>query len=221
MTKTATLDFYFDFISPFAFFAWQKLPRLCQKRTIALQIHPVVFGKLLDHWGQLGPAEIPPKQENMWNSCYRLAAAQGLSFNPPQAHPFNPLPALRVALKATCGLQQTAVLDAIFNGGWLHGRDLGEPQELEHILNDAGLEGSRLMAQTQDQAIKQALIQETQAAIDHGVFGVPTVCVDDELFWGYDQLTHLEDYLDGKDPLDKEMIREILNRPRTIDRKRN
>lgn len=220
MNEPAALDFYFDFLSPFAFFAWKELPDICQKHGIPLNIHPVVFGKLLDHWGQLGPAEIPPKKENTWNYCYRLAASKGLAFNPPKAHPYNPLPSLRVALQATCGGEQPSVLNAIFDAGWLHGQDLGDPQALALILTAAGLDGQGLMAQTQNPTIKQALIAETQGAIERGVFGVPTVLANDELFWGYDQIPHLETYLEGNDPLDKTLMREFLNRPRDIERKR-
>jgi len=58
-----TLDFYFDFLSPFAYFAWHNMLALTQQYQLVLRPHPIVFGKLLDHWGQLGPAEIVPKRE--------------------------------------------------------------------------------------------------------------------------------------------------------------
>ena len=214
------LDYYFDFISPFSFFSWHRLPKICEKRGIELRIHPVVFGKLLDHWGQLGPAEIPPKKENIWNFCYRLAAIEGLSFNSPKYHPYHPIPSLRVSLKEVCGIHQTKVVDAIFSAGWTQGRDLGDPQELEAILNETGLDGPSYLRRTKEPAVKEMLFRETQNAIDHQVFGVPTCIVADELFWGYDQLDHLEQYLDNHDSLDKENVQEMLNRPRGIDRKR-
>ncbi|MDA1372543.1 MAG: DsbA family protein [Proteobacteria bacterium] len=59
--KVAALDFYFDFLSPFAFFAWRDISPLCEKYQLELRVHPIVFGKLLDHWGQLGPGVIIPK----------------------------------------------------------------------------------------------------------------------------------------------------------------
>lgn len=215
------IDYYFDFLSPFAFFAWRELPEICEKRSIELRIHPVVFGKLLDHWGQLGPAEIPPKKENTWHYCYRLAASKGLVFNSPKSHPYHPITALRLALKEVCGAHQPQVLDAIFEAGWLHGRDLGDPQELEMILSAAGLDGAGYLLKTKEPPVKESLIRETQEAIERGVFGVPIIFAGDELFWGYDQIGHLALYLDNQDPLDKEAISQMLHRPRGIDRKKN
>ena len=63
------LEFYFDYLSPYAYFAWHGLERLCQDQVIEVTFKPVVFGKLLDYWGQLGPAEIPPKREWLMRYC--------------------------------------------------------------------------------------------------------------------------------------------------------
>ena len=92
---TAKIHFYFDFISPYAYFAWRKLPALAEKYNREIEAHPIVFGKLLDKWGQLGPAEIPPKRSWLNQYCLRYAALNGFEYNPPKIHPFNPLAALR------------------------------------------------------------------------------------------------------------------------------
>ena len=93
---TAKIHFYFDFISPYSYFAWLKLPGLAKKYNREIEAHPVVFGKLLDKWGQLGPAEIPPKQSWLNQYCLRYAALNGFEYNPPKEHPFNPWAALRM-----------------------------------------------------------------------------------------------------------------------------
>ena len=67
------LDFYFDYLSPYAYFSWRRLQPLCLQHNLELRPHPVVFGKLLDHWGQRGPAEIPPKKASVYQYCYRYA----------------------------------------------------------------------------------------------------------------------------------------------------
>ena len=218
--KTKDLHFYFDFLSPYAYFAWVQLERFCANHQLNTVLHPVVFGKLLDHWGQLGPAEIPPKKEFIFKYCYRYAALNNLSFDPPKYHPFNPLHALRLSLEEACGENQRQVISAIFKAGWSHGRDLGEPTELISILSSVDLDGEALVEKTKQTSIKERLKEETRQAIAKGVFGIPTIIIDDQLFWGNDQFEHIALYLDGKDPLDKNALAAVLARPRAIERKR-
>ena len=74
---TKSIHFYFDYISPFAYFAWRQLPSIAEKYNRRIEAHPVVFGKLLDHWGQLGPAEIAPKRNWLHQFCLRYAVVNG------------------------------------------------------------------------------------------------------------------------------------------------
>ncbi|MBT6265600.1 MAG: 2-hydroxychromene-2-carboxylate isomerase, partial [Halieaceae bacterium] len=104
--SSKTIHFYFDYLSPYAYFAWRRLPALARQYDCEIDPHPVVFGKLLDKWGQLGPAEIPPKQQWLNQYCLRYAALNGFEYNPPKQHPFNPLAALRLSLKPVSGADQ-------------------------------------------------------------------------------------------------------------------
>jgi 2-hydroxychromene-2-carboxylate isomerase len=217
--KATTLDFYFDFLSPFAFFAWRELGPLCDKYQLELRAHPVVFGKLLDHWGQLGPAEIIPKRDWVSRYCLRYAGLHGFEYNPPKYHPFNPLPALRLSLTEVSSGQQLAVIDALFHAGWTQGEDLGELDNLIAILGRSGIDAEGFAEKITEQAVKDALISETSSAIARGVFGVPTMIVCDQLFWGNDQFEHIVLLLEGKDPLDGQMHKSLESRPRMIDRK--
>ena len=212
------IHFYFDFISPYAYFAWRKLPALAKKYNREIEAHPVVFGKLLDKWGQLGPAEIPPKRNWLNEYCLRYAALNGFKYNPPKKHPFNPLAALRMSLKEVSGDDQLRVIDSIFKGGWSHGADLGDLSTLISLLTKESIDGKSLSEKILDLNIKELLINETSFAIEKGVFGVPTIIIDDNLFWGNDQMNHIELLLDGKDPLDRERLND-QERPRAIDRK--
>jgi 2-hydroxychromene-2-carboxylate isomerase len=215
---TEKIHFYFDFISPYAYFAWRRLPTLAKKYNREIEAHPIVFGKLLDKWGQLGPAEIPPK--NIWLNqyCLRYAALNGFEFNPPKTHPFNPLTALRMSLKEVSGVDQLKVIDAIFEGGWSHGADLGDSTSLISLLKQQSINGESLSQKVLKSDIKDLLIDETNRAIEKGIFGVPTIIVDDNLFWGNDQMDHIELLLNGKDPLDHQKL-DHQERPRAIDRK--
>ncbi len=216
---TAKFHFYFDYLSPYAYFSWRQLPTLCQHHGYQLVPHPVVFGKLLDHWGQLGPAEVVPKKAALYRFCYRYAEVNGFTFNPPRFHPFNPLTALRLSLPEVCGEHQATVISAIFEAGWSQGADIGSEQELLQILDRAGLDSGQIMERAKQPSAKQALRQQTEQAVQQQVFGVPTFIVNEELFWGHDQLPHLELVLQGKDPLNNDKVEEMLARHRAIDRK--
>ncbi len=197
----AGVDFYFDYLSPFAYFAALRLPELCRQRGAQLRFRPVLFAGLLDHWGQRGPAEIPPKAIHTFKLCARYAALHGVPFRSPRFHPYRPLDALRVSLEAVAGDDQAKVVAAIFQAGWGEGADLGDTADLSAAITAAGLDGQALMKKASQPPAKSALRQETEAAIAKGVFGIPTMIVADELFWGVDQLEYLELHLEGRDPL--------------------
>jgi len=217
--KTRYLDFYFDYLSPYAYFAWRKITNFCEDHEVELRVHPIVFGKLLDHWGQLGPAEIPPKREWLAKYCHRYAHQHGFEFNGPKFHPFNSLPALRLSLSEVTGVNQEKVVSAIFEAGWSQGKDIGDLNELISILDSLGIDGTVLSEQINRPSIKEILKQETAGAIELGVFGIPTMVIDEQLFWGNDQFDHMSLYVEGNDSLDTGKVIEALSRKRAIDRK--
>ena len=216
--SSKSIHFYFDYISPYAYFAWRKLPSLAKKYNRVIDAHPVVFGKLLDKWGQLGPAEISPKRKWLHQYCLRYAALNGFEYNPPKNHPFNPLAALRMSLKEVSGIDQHRVIDTIFEGGSRRGEDLGDLPTLISIVEQQKIDGEHLSQQVSKPDVKNLLINETAMAIEMGVFGVPSIIIDGNLFWGNDQMEHIELLLAGKDPLDREKLN-AQERPRGIDRK--
>ena len=215
---TKSIHFYFDYISPFAYFAWRQLPSIAEKYNRRIEAHPVVFGKLLDHWGQLGPAEIAPKRNWLHQFCLRYAVVNGFEYNPPKYHPFNPLAALRMSLAEVSGTHQHRLITAIFESGWSRGKDLGDLPTLISLMDEQGLDGAYLSEEIANAEVKNLLVNETAMAIEKGVFGVPSMIVDGNLFWGNDQMEHIELVLADKDPLGSDQ-RNALERPRAIDRK--
>ena len=214
------VEFFFDFISPYSYLAWPRVRALCARRGLDLVLHPVLFAALLDHAGQLGPAEIPDKRAWLVQDCLRLAALDGVPFTFPAHHPFNPLTALRMALPIVAGEEQEAVVGVIWDAGWRAGVDLGSPEALVVALDARGLDGRRHLARASEPAAKDALREETAAAIARGVFGVPTMIAGDTLFWGNDRLEHLALVLDGRDPLDRARAAELLARTPSAVRSR-
>jgi len=196
-----TVDFYFDYLSPYAYLAWLCLPEVTDPRNVEIVPRPVLFAGLLNHWGQLGPAEIPPKGSHVGRDTGRFAALRGIPLHSPRYHPFRPLLALRVSLAVVSGEDQKEAITAIYKAGWADSIDLGDRGDIRDALNGAGLDGEQLVAAAEAPLAKDTLRIETEAAISRGVFGIPTMVVDDELFWGLDQFQYLALYLDGKDPL--------------------
>ena len=114
---------------------------------------------------------------------------------------------------------QRQVITAIFEAGWSQGQDIGEPSELVALVDALGLAGTQFVEQTATPAIKEALQHETQEAIARGVFGVPTMMVGEQLFWGNDQFEHIVLCLEDQDPLDQAKVAAMLARGRAVDRK--
>lgn len=195
------LDFYFDYLSPYAYLASLEVPDLCERHGVLLRLRPVLFAGLLDHWGQRGPAEIPPKGRHAMRDCLRHARLRGVPLRSPRHHPFRPLSALRVSLAEVAGEAQPRAIRALFELGWARGGDLGSDAEIAAALDAAGLDGAALLERAGAPAAKSRLREETEQAVASDVFGVPTLIVDGELFWGLDQLPHVERFLEGRDPL--------------------
>jgi 2-hydroxychromene-2-carboxylate isomerase len=203
MTNEASrsIRFYFDYISSNAYLAWIQLPKIAARHGVPIEPVPVLFAGLLEAHGQLGPAEVRPKAHWMWRNNLRKAALLGVPLNPPRFHPFNPLLALRISSLPLPEEKRRDLIDVLFQGTWVRGLHLSEPSVVGELATEAGLPGAELVAEAQRADAKTRLRERTDAAIAAGVFGVPTMSVGEELFWGYDDLPFLELFLAGEDPL--------------------
>lgn len=191
---TRSIRFYFDVISPYAYLAWTQLPALAARCGCVVEPVPVLFAALLNAHGTVGPAEVPARRRYVMKDVARKAHRLGVPIDAPFAHPFNPLLALRVASLAT-GDQQVRVIDALYRAVWAERRDITQASVVAEVSGaDAGL------VERAGEA-KDRLRAQTDEAIARGVFGVPTMIVDDELFWGTDALEDLERFLRGEDPV--------------------
>ncbi len=211
---------YFDFISPFAYLAWKRMPALAEAHNRELRLQPVLFAGLLGHFGQLGPAEIPPKRVYIFKQVLRRAHERSLPLQPPPAHPFNPLLGLRLAgdpsLTAT---ERRRLVDALFDATWGCGPGIDDPATTASILDNAGFDGTARVAAAGSTEAKSRLRQATQAAIKLGVFGVPTMVADSELFWGDDSIDDLDRFLRGDDPITAEALAPWENLPQSASRR--
>ncbi len=188
---------YFDFISPYAWLGWIGASALAEAHGRPIEPAPVLFAGLLDAHGQLGPAEIPAKRRYVMRDAWRKARRMGIEMHVPPAHPFNPLTALR-AVGLLEGEAQRRAIGACFRAVWGGGAGVHGPEAVARALSDAGFDGAALVAATRDPTVKARLRDQTAAAIAAGIFGVPSMVVDGELFWGTDSLDDLEDCLAGR-----------------------
>jgi 2-hydroxychromene-2-carboxylate isomerase len=163
---------------------------------------PVLFAGLLEAHGQLGPAEVRPKALWMAKNNLRKAALLGVPLEPATFHPFNPLLALRASGLELPDAARRALVTTLFQAVWVRGLHVSEPDVVAKLASEVGLSGADVVARAQASEAKARLREATDAAIAAGVFGVPTMLVGDELFWGYDDLPYLALLLAGEDPLD-------------------
>lgn len=186
-----TIDFHLDFISPYAWLAFEQLPVALEGLNYSVRYKPVLLGALLRHHGQLGPAEIPAKREWTFRHVMWLGESLGVSLQMPQVHPFNPLPLLRLALACSPEGAPDApsrfVCESIFRHVWCsEGADAVAPERLA-LLMDA----LQPRLSPQDESVKAQLKTNTDAAIAQGIFGVPAFVVDGTVYWGLDALPML------------------------------
>jgi 2-hydroxychromene-2-carboxylate isomerase len=196
-----TVELYFDYLSPYAYLAHVELEERAARSEITLLLRPTLLAALLEHGGQLGPAEIPAKRRYIIKDAMRIAASRDLPLCFPRPHPFRPLTALRLSLDEVSGEAQPRVVAALWKHGWAEGGDMSDEGALAAALDRVGLDGSELVARTGRDEAKQALRRQTERAIERGVFGVPTMIASGELFWGSDRVDHALARLAGSDPL--------------------
>jgi 2-hydroxychromene-2-carboxylate isomerase len=204
------LTFYFDFLSPFSYFAWIRLQPLAAALQVKVILKPVALGPLLNHWQIKGPGEVTPKREFLLKQMLRYADRNGIPFTTPKTHPFNSLYALRLSLAGVAGVHQERVVDALWRAGWERRIDMGEPEELLAALRENDLPADALYELSFGREAKAELKRNIQEALGRGVFGVPSFVYGDELFWGNDSLNELAAFVRHEDNLDREKLELLL-----------
>src|SRR5438105_579323 len=184
------VDWYFDFISPFAYLQCERLDQL--PKNARLRMRPILFAGLLNHHGQKGPAEIAAKRAFTYRFVLWQAQRQGVKLRLPPKHPFNPLPLLRLAVAADGAPD---IVREIFRFVWRDGRLADNPIEWAELVDALNLRDAAASIDTPE--VKNRLRANTEEAIARGVFGVPTLAVGEQLFWGNDATDMAIDCLAG------------------------
>lgn len=220
--SSAPLTFYFDYISPYAYLGFTQIHAVAERHGREVIALPVLFAALLNHNGHKGPAEIPSKREYVFRDVLRIGARLGERIEPPPSHPFNPLLALRVTLAAAQGDERRRVIAALYRATWGEGANGGpgimDEAGIRAALAGAGVDADALLAGAVTPQVKTALRDSTTAALEAGVFGVPSVIADGELFWGVESFGHLERFLRGEDPVQAEDLERWRDLPASARR---
>lgn len=211
-SQATTAEWIFDFISPFAYLQWKTLGAI--RERVELHAVPILFAALLDHHGHKGPAEIPEKRRFTFRFVQWQAERLGLALRCPPAHPFNPLPALRLAIALG---SRAEVIDAIFDHIWAQGRSADQVGDLSMLAAQFGVADISTLISAA--TVKEQLRSNTEHAIQRGVFGVPTLIVAEQLFWGQDASPMVLDWLDNPRMFDSAEMRRIDHLPSAIQRR--
>ncbi len=172
-----TIDWYFDFISPYAYLQSYALDDFAMDAVIRCK--PILFAGLLNHWGQKGPAEIPGKRQWTFEQVTWKAHTHGIALKMPPAHPFVPLRLLRLCILFD---SKVDVVQHLFKFVWKDGRSPTDDVAWAELLEEFQVSADEIDSPD----IKKILRQNTDEAIARGVFGVPTCAIGDQLIWGSD-----------------------------------
>jgi len=204
---------YFDFISPFSYLQLGKA--LEWRARFDLVPVPIAFGALLQHNGNLGPAEIPGKRAFTYRSVVWQAQRAGITLRFPPAHPFNPLAALRLCVAAGTTWES---IGAIFAHLWRDGRSGTSAAELAGVGRALGIDDVEAAIDRPD--VKAQLRANTDDAIAAGVFGVPTLKIGAEVFWGNDATPMIEEWLAHPGRFETAEYRRLETLPEGVQRRR-
>ena len=195
MTK---LIFYFDFGSPNAFLSHRLIPAIERRTGAKFTYVPILLGGLFKLTGNQSPATafagIKNKPAYNRREMQRFIAQHGIDdFRPNPFFPINTLQLMRGAIAAQEAGVFAAYVDRIYDDMWTRGLDMGQPERVMTSLTEAGLPVEQILALSQTAAVKQRLLDNTQAAFEQGAFGSPSFLIGDELYFGKDRLRDVED----------------------------
>ena len=191
---TNSVEFYFDFISPYSFLAYKKLKSLNKNNQINIIYKPILLGGLHKLGNITAPAFNERKMKNMKNDCELVARKNIIEFKWNDKFPINSLNLMRGYLSINEKLKKK-FFDLCFDAYWKDNIDLSDIKKLESILEVCSINKENFFKKIQDLKIKDELKQLTEQAFKKDIFGAPTFVVNNKIFWGQDRLGYaLDEY---------------------------
>jgi 2-hydroxychromene-2-carboxylate isomerase len=194
---TKQIEFIFDFGSPNAYLAHKVLPDIVARTGASVRYTPCLLGGIFKATGNKAPmvqyADVPAKMAYERLEMQRFIVKHGLTKFQMNPHfPVNTLLIMRAAMVAQADGMLDRYIDSVLTDMWEDGRKMDDPETVIAALNAHGFDGASMVARTQDQAIKDTLVANTEGAVARGVFGIPSFFVGDEMFFGKDRLDQVE-----------------------------
>lgn len=190
-----SVDFYFDYGSPTSYLAYTQIPGVAQRTGAEVNYLPILLGGVFQATGNRSPVEVAAKGKWMLDDLQYFAARYKVPFRWNPHFPINTLALMRGAIYA---LREGFLLpysDAVFKALWGNALNMGDPAVVAKVLTEAGLDAQKLVAATQEQAVKDALKSATEQAVKRGLFGAPAFFVGERMFFGQDRLPYVEESL--------------------------
>ena len=191
---TKSIDFYFDFISPYSYLAYKKIISRKDKNKFKINYKPILLGGLHKLGKITAPAFNERKMKNMKNDCELVASKNKIEFKWNSKFPINSLYLMRGYLVIEKDLKKN-FFDICFNTYWRDNLDISKEKIIHQILEKVGIDKKKFLTDIEDIKIKNRLKELTNIAFEKDVFGAPTFIVNNKIFWGQDRLNYaLEEY---------------------------
>lgn len=191
-TDAPTLEFYFEFASPYAYLSSERVEALCARLGLALAWKPFMLGPILARTGARPLFVDSVRGAYARHDCLRWARLHGIPLRHWADAPTNALKAARGGLHLAGRPSQVPYIHACYRAHFVAGRDLFDDAVLGDIVRAVGEDEAAFRAAIAEPALKQCLVDETEAAYARGVFGAPTFFLGDEMLWGNDRLPIVE-----------------------------
>jgi 2-hydroxychromene-2-carboxylate isomerase len=193
----ATIDFYFEFSSPYGYIASERIADLAARHGRTVDWHPFLLGIVFKKEGTQSLVSYPMKGPYSKRDIERSAAYHDIPFQWPPVFPVYTVNAARAALWARRETPDRAValIQAIYRKAFAAGEDIGHVGSVLDAAENVGLDREAVEAAVKSPDMKALLKDETQAAIDRGVFGSPFCFIDGEPFWGADRFEMMDAWL--------------------------
>jgi 2-hydroxychromene-2-carboxylate isomerase len=182
---TKQIDFYFDFISPYAYLAYKKIQSL--PKDMKINYKPILLGGLHNLEGITPPAFIKPKLKHMMNDCLLISKKNNFYFKWNSKFPINSLTIMRGYLSVNLS-NRDQYIKTIFDAYWKDDLDISKNEILISLLEQCKINKDIFFKTIKDPVIKEKLIDATKNAHEKEVFGAPTFIVNNKIFWGQDRL---------------------------------
>ncbi len=183
-----TIEFYFDFISPYSFLAHEKIKKLEKKNLIKIKYKPILLGGLHNLHGIKAPAFIPSKAKFLVRDCKLIAEKNNYKFKFNSYFPIKTLNLMRGIFIAQEDQIEKIYINNIFNSIWRDGLNMNDQVVIEKILKNTEINPKTFLLRASNQNIKNLLKKKTDEAFEKGIFGAPTFFVNNKIFWGQDRI---------------------------------